>query len=30
MSDIEKVCKFLEESGTYYLATAEGDQPAGV
>ena len=27
MSDIEKVCKFLEESGTYYLATAEGDQP---
>ena len=27
MSDIEKVCKFLEESGTYYLATVEGDQP---
>lgn len=27
MSDIEKVCKFLEESGTYYLATVDGDQP---
>ena len=27
MSDLEKVCRFLEESGTYYLATAEGDQP---
>lgn len=24
---IEKVCQFLEEAGTYYLATAEGDQP---
>ena len=27
MSDLEKVCKFLEESGTYYLATIDGDQP---
>ena len=27
MENIEKVCKFLEDSGTYYLATAEGDQP---
>ena len=27
MSGIEKICQFLEESGTYYLATAEGDQP---
>ena len=27
MSGIEKVCQFLEESGTYYLATVEGDQP---
>ncbi len=27
MSDIERVCKFLEEAGTYYLATVEGDQP---
>ena len=27
MSGIEKVCQFLEECGTYYLATAEGDQP---
>ena len=27
MNGIEKVCKFLEECGTYYLATAEGDQP---
>jgi Uncharacterized conserved protein len=24
---IERVCKFLEEARTYYLATAEGDQP---
>ena len=24
---IEKVCEFLDEAGTYYLATAEGDQP---
>jgi len=27
MSGIEKVCKFLDEAGTYYLATVEGDQP---
>ena len=27
MSGIEKVSAFLEECGTYYLATAEGDQP---
>lgn len=27
MSDIEKVCTFLKEAGTYYLATVEGDQP---
>ena len=24
---MEKVLKFLKEAGTYYLATAEGDQP---
>jgi len=27
MNAVEKVCQFLEEAGTYYLATAEGDQP---
>ncbi len=27
MSNVEKVCRFLEEAGTYYLATVEGDQP---
>ena len=27
MKDIEIVCRFLEECGTYYLATADGDQP---
>ena len=27
MSGIEKVCAFLEECGTYYLATVDGDQP---
>ncbi len=27
MSDVEKVCAFLDECGTYYLATADGDQP---
>ena len=27
MSNVEKVCKFLEEAQTYYLATVEGDQP---
>ncbi len=24
---MEKVCQFLKEAGTYYLATVEGDQP---
>lgn len=24
---MEKVCQFLKEAGTYYLATLEGDQP---
>lgn len=24
---MEKVCKFLKDAGTYYLATADGDQP---
>ena len=27
MSGIEKVCQFLDEAQTYYLATVEGDQP---
>ncbi len=27
MKDIERVCKFLDEAQTYYLATVEGDQP---
>ena len=27
MEGIEKVCRFLEEAETYYLATVEGDQP---
>ncbi len=27
MSAVEKVCQFLEEAQTYYLATTEGDQP---
>lgn len=27
MENIEKVCKFIEECGTYYLATVDGDQP---
>ncbi len=27
MEGIERVCQFLEEAGTYYLATVEGDQP---
>lgn len=27
MSNIERVCAFLKEAGTYYLATVEGDQP---
>ena len=24
---MERICKFLKEAGTYYLATVEGDQP---
>ena len=27
MSNVERVCRFLEEAQTYYLATVEGDQP---
>ena len=27
MSGIERVCAFLDEAQTYYLATEEGDQP---
>ena len=27
MEAINKVCEFLTEAGTYYLATMEGDQP---
>ncbi len=27
MSNIERVCEFLKEAGTYYLATVDGDQP---
>ncbi len=27
MKDIERVCRFLDEAHTYYLATVEGDQP---
>ena len=27
MENIEKVCKFLDDTRTYYLATVEGDQP---
>ena len=27
MSGIEKVCQFLDDVHTYYLATVEGDQP---
>ncbi len=26
---LEKVCQFLRDAGTYYLATVEGDQPRG-
>ena len=26
-SIMERVCKFLKDAGTYYLATVEGDQP---
>ncbi|MDY6309015.1 MAG: NimC/NimA family protein, partial [Oribacterium sp.] len=24
---MERVCQFLKDAGTYYLATTEGDQP---
>lgn len=24
---MEKVCQFLKDAGTYYLATVDGDQP---
>ena len=27
MSNIERVCEFLDAAQTYYLATVEGDQP---
>ena len=27
MSNAERVCQFLEQAETYYLATVEGDQP---
>jgi len=27
MAAINEVCDFLKEAGTYYLATADGDQP---
>ena len=27
MTAMEKVCAFLKEAGTYYLATVDGDQP---
>ena len=27
MSNVERVCQFLDEAQTYYLATVEGDQP---
>ncbi len=27
MANVEKVCEFLDKAGTYYLATADGDQP---
>jgi len=27
MTNLEKVCDFLKQAGTYYLATVEGDQP---
>ena len=27
MENLERIYKFLEEAGTYYLATVEGDQP---
>ena len=27
LRDMEKVCQFLKDAGTYYLATTEGNQP---
>ena len=27
MEGLEKICGFLDQAGTYYLATVEGDQP---
>lgn len=27
MENIERICSFLDEAQTYYLATVEGDQP---
>jgi len=27
MNNVERVCKFLDDAQTYYLATVEGDQP---
>ena len=27
MTDMERVCSFIKEAQTYYLATVEGDQP---
>ena len=27
MTNVEKVCQFLDEAQTYYLATVDGDQP---
>lgn len=27
MSDLERVCTYLKEAGTYYLATMDGNQP---
>jgi len=27
MENIERVCKFLKDVGTYYLATTDGDKP---
>ena len=27
MSNVEKVCEFLDKTRTYYLATVDGDQP---
>lgn len=26
-ANVERVCRFLNDAGTYYLATVEGDQP---